>query len=239
MKLETGYNGSFEVRHRHYCADIVSDLSILYLSDLHFTRYSGPFVSRIIAAVKELNPSIILLGGDYADSTGGLQHFTTLLRSLTDYKHVYAIAGNHDYFIGIEKVKKVVAECGIGWIEKSSERIMVNGICIQLDGNRLLQEPAGADLSVACLHQPRNIQPYKDRYNLAFAGHLHGGQCVWWQNNNALYPGRFFYKWNILEKQWDNCLFLISKGLGDTIPLRWNCKKEMIFVLIQANNNPF
>jgi len=238
MMLEAGYNGSFEVRHRHYHADIVTGITILYLSDLHFTGYSGPFADKMIQAVKALNPSIILLGGDYADSKHGLVHFATLLQSLSDFTHVYAIAGNHDYFLGIKKIKNIVTGCGIAWIEKSSVMISVNGIAIQLDGNVLSRRSASADIAVACLHKPKNMQHYKDDYNLAFAGHLHGGQFVLWQNNKALYPGRFFYTWNILEKRWDNCLYLIGKGLGDTFPLRWNCKKEMIFVTVQPNNNP-
>lgn len=238
MMLEAGYNGSFEVRYCHYHADIITGITILYLSDLHFNRYSGPFADKMIKAVKALNPSIILLGGDYADSKHGLAYFTTLLQSLSDFKHVYAIAGNHDYFFGIKKIKNIVTGCGIAWIEKSSVMISVNGIVIQLDGNMLSRRSAGVDIAVACLHKPKNMQPYKDDYNLAFAGHLHGAQFVLWQSNKVLYPGRFFYTWNMLEKRWDNCLYLIGRGLGDTLPLRWNCKKEMIFVIVQPNNNP-
>jgi uncharacterized protein len=48
----------------------------------------------------------------------------------------------------------------------------------------------------------------------------------------GLFPGRFFYKWNILEKQIDGCLYAISKGVGDTLPIRYDCPKDILLVEI-------
>lgn len=233
MMLETGYNTLFDTRHCCYNANTGKEFTVLYLSDLHFNKFSEKNTHRIITEVNKLMPTIILLGGDYADSQKGLLHFETLLHSLSSCSHVYAIAGNHDYFIGIKKIKKIVTGCGIGWIEKSSVLIDVDGTTIQIDGNLLSRKLSEAVFSIACMHKPMDIKPYKDDYNLAFAGHLHGGQFVLWQNGPALYPGRFFYKWNVLEKKMGDCLYLISKGIGDTLPIRWNCRKEMIFVTVK------
>lgn len=232
MKLEAGYNGSFTIRE--YCchAAAVNDFTILYLSDLHFNKYSSQYVLKIIDAVNKLSPTVILLGGDYFDNNKGLLYFQKLLHALSSCRHVYAVAGNHDYFSGIDTVKNVITSCGINWIERSSVIIELNGTNIQIDGNVLQQPSNDTNFSIACMHKPVDIKNYN--YNLAFAGHLHGGQFVLWQHKNALYPGKFFYKWNVLEQHVGDTVFLISKGLGDTLPLRWNCKKEMIFVTVTS-----
>jgi predicted MPP superfamily phosphohydrolase len=97
-----------------------------------------------------------------------------------------------------------------------------------------MNETNGADLNILCLHQPITLKPRKHPYQLVFAGHLHGSQFVFWQTPQGLYPGRWFYTWNRLQDWRDHCLYIISKGLGDTLPIRYNCKKDMIFVRVVA-----
>lgn len=232
MKLETGYNSSFVIRERVYDWPAGKGFTILYLSDLHLNKHSADLVLKLIDAMDRLQPAIILLGGDYVDSEKGYSHFKTLLAALSKHKHVLAVAGNHDHMFGIDKIKKVITGCGIVWIERSSFIIDLDGSKIQVDGNIFSQEINNADFSIACMHKPVDMAPYKANYNLAFAGHLHGCQFVLWQKGNALYPGRIFYKWNVLEKQLCNCLYLISRGLGDTLPVRLNCEKEILMVTV-------
>lgn len=237
MMLETGYNGFFDIRRREHGSYVCKSFGVLYLSDFHFNKRSGDFVSKIITKVNVLNPDIILLGGDYVDSKNGLKNFETLLSSFANRKNVFAVAGNHDYFFGIESIKKIITNNNVRWVEKSSYIFELEGTTIQVDGNMFSKKIKDVDFSILCMHKPLNIEQYTSQYNLAFAGHLHGCQFVLWEHDKALYPGRLFYKWNILEKEMDNCLYLISKGMGDTLPVRFNCSKEMIFVTVIPEKN--
>jgi predicted MPP superfamily phosphohydrolase len=230
MKLEIGSGNHFEVRHEQCPAAIAGSISVLYLSDLHFKTYGQALTTKIISRINELDPGIILLGGDYVDFARQLIHLDMFLKALSQRKNVFAIAGNHDYRFGVATIQKMMEANNIRWIENDSVTVSINGSSVQIDGTRPLEKRGGADFSILCLHQPIDVSHFADKYELIFAGHLHGCQFVFWQNEKGLYPGRFFFRWNTLQKKLSNCRYYISRGLGDTIPLRFNCPKEMIFV---------
>lgn len=227
MKLEIGYSSAFEIRSEELTYSGKHPLRIVYASDLHFNAYSAPMASRIIQEIKQTKPNVLLLGGDYADTKKGLVHLNEMLKSLADIDHVLAIAGNHDYFLGIDTIKNTMLAHNIIWIEKKSVHISVNGCNIQIDGNIVTAKEYEADLKILCLHKPLGIETAQ-RYHVAFAGHLHGSQFVVWQTEAGLFPGRLFYKWNLLQTTLNNCRYYISKGLGDTLPMRYNCPKDLI-----------
>ncbi|ABG57695.1 metallophosphoesterase [Cytophaga hutchinsonii] len=237
MKLEIGYNHPFEIRKERYESDHVCNFSVLYISDLHLTVFSKDICTRLSKCIQELNPTIIILGGDYIDCRNGWDYLSTFFKFLSARKNVFSIAGNHDYFYGIDEIKKLIESNNIHWLENQSAVVNIQEYNILLTGNNETQSSIPADFNILCLHKPVSLDAFKIPYHIAFAGHLHGCQCVFWQNENGLYPGRFFYTFNFLRRQVKNCLYLISKGLGDTLPIRFNCKKDIIFVEIKNNSN--
>lgn len=238
MKLEIGYNHFFEVRKEQCISNVAGNFSVLYLSDFHFNKYSGGITKNIITKINGLNPDIILLGGDYVDTKKGLLHFTTLMQAIAGRKNVFAVAGNHDYFFGLLAIKDIITNNNAAWIEKKSYSFKLNNTIIQIDGNNLQTKKDDMAFSILCLHKPVNTNWHKENYNLVMAGHLHGGQFIFWKSANGLYPGKLFYKWNILKEKLNNCHYFVSKGLGDTLPIRFNCKKDMIFVNVGKNIVP-
>lgn len=235
MKLETGYNQPFEIRKEVYLANSQTGFDILYLSDLHFNGFTKGMISKIGLAIHELNPSIILFGGDYIDSKKGLVYLNELLSSISGRANMFAIAGNHDYFFGIKKVEKVFLENNVIWIEKKSIHLDLENIRIRIDGNIVYKEAGTEDFSILLLHKPKRLHQFKNYYNVAFAGHLHGCQFVFWKSGNNLYPGRFFYQNNFLKDRQANCDYFISKGAGDAIPVRYNCKRDILLVKVVNN----
>src|SRR3954469_13197929 len=107
MKLEIGYNHSFEIRRETCVTQCQDNFSVLYLSDLHLNKFSQPAIARIAATIHELDPTIILFGGDYVASQKGLGLLKNLLASLSGRKNMFAIAGNHDHYFGIDTIKNV------------------------------------------------------------------------------------------------------------------------------------
>ena len=120
MKLEIGYNPSFEVRKEKYLANCKDNFTILYLSDLHLNRFSKNMVYKIGNIITELNPTILLLGGDYVDSKNGLIYLNSLLASFAHRQNVFAVAGNHDYSFGLNEIKTIMTANNIAWIENNS-----------------------------------------------------------------------------------------------------------------------
>ncbi|HYC78851.1 MAG TPA: hypothetical protein VEI02_14595, partial [Planctomycetota bacterium] len=69
---------------------------------------------------------------------------------------------------------------------------------------------------------------------VAFAGHLHGGQCVFFRRGARLYPGAWFNRWTGLRFDVGATKLFVSLGLGDTLPLRWNCPREVVTLDLTA-----
>jgi uncharacterized protein len=230
--LEIGYNTSFEIKYQTVKAAIPSPVSIMYISDLHCRSYSKNIISQLAEKIHDLDPDVILLGGDYVDSVKGLQVFDAFLKALSG-KAVFAIAGNHDYYFGIERIRNAIERHGGRWIEKDSVLFQINDTSIRIDGNAPFDHSKKADLNILCLHRPRNISTWSRKYQVTYAGHLHGGQIVMWTRRGKLYPAAMFYPLNFLRAEEHGSVYLISKGMGDTLPVRWNCPKDIIFTMIE------
>ena len=243
MRLEIGYNHSFEIRKYPYRFGQLSGVTILYLSDFHYNRFGRRLAGDISDQINRLNPNIILLGGDYADSARGVHHFKHMMESISHFQNVFAIPGNHDQ-ARISQIRGIIESCNGVWLHHNSASIKIGYSTIRIDsahpihGGRPVHSAhqadgaQPADFSILCLHQPIDVTSIAYRYNLIFAGHLHGSQAVFWGTENGLYPGRLVYKWNRLSATFGNCRYLISKGLGDSLPLRYNCRKDAILVEI-------
>lgn len=233
-----GYNHSPEVRKYFRHAEGLAGRKIIYLSDFHFCRWSRQAMREIVQKVCTIRPDTILLGGDYADSGKGLVYFREMMSAIAGASHILAIPGNHDWWCK-HNVRQIVEDAGGIWIEKTAAYCQMGNAFVRVD-SRSSMPPVNnddkSDLSILCLHQPIDVRRITPGYDLIFAGHLHGGQMVLWENVRGLYPGRLLYRWNRTEISYGNCQYLISKGLGDTLPLRYNCKKDLLLVEII---NPF
>jgi len=234
MKLEIGYNNDFEIRREVYQTLTNCKFSILFISDLHLNGFSKGLIENLKNKIEILNPTIILLGGDYVDSKKGFVIFKEFLNFLSLRENIYAIKGNHDIFFGVNKIKNEVITNKVIWLDKTNESLSFGKFNIQISNNSLAEVNEKTDFKILLQHNPKDIDKTKNKFNLAFAGHLHGCQFVLWDNKKGLYPGRLFYKWNILKTKIGDTLCFISKGLGDTLPMRYNCKKDIIF--IEVNN---
>lgn len=234
MKLEIGYNTDFEIRKEYLIVEGCTNLTILYLSDLHFNGYSKALVTQIVQCIERHDPTIILFGGDYVDTKKGINYLEELLLNISQRQNLFAVAGNHDFCFGILNIKALFDKYGIYWIDNEVHCININGHKIQIVGKKPQMIQNKVDLSILCLHEPIDITLFDYQYDLAFAGHLHGCQFIFWETEHGLFPGKLFYKWNILKKRRNNCLYLISKGMGDTLPIRFNCKKDVILVEVKG-----
>jgi uncharacterized protein len=230
-KLQIGYRHKIKVRYYRGLKESPIGLKVMYISDFHFNSFSENAAQQILDIINQYSPEILLLGGDYVDTYSGFVFFEKVVAGLKSQKNVYAIAGNHDYFYGIGRIQKTCLENNLNWLEKSSIMLEISGFKIQIDNSPNF-EFSKSDYSILCLHKPINPHSLSRKYDLILAGHLHGSQIVIWKNEKGLFPGLFFYKWNMLEKQIGDCLYVISKGVGDTLPIRFDCIKDILLIEI-------
>ena len=199
---------------------------ILFASDLHL-RAGGPpeIVDSILEITRREHPDIVLLGGDLVDSSKALNTVRDLVDGIAAVAPVAAIGGNHDRWIGLSRVRRAVLDGGGHWLEDKPVRWAEGAAAYGSSNHELLP----AQFHVLCAHHPQSSAIHR-RFDLVLSGHLHGGQFVFFEHKGRLYPGAFLYRWNGLRFQENGSTLLVSRGVRDTLPLRWNCPREVIVV---------
>jgi predicted MPP superfamily phosphohydrolase len=232
MKLLRGLLNNIEVGarrpllvRRESVANIGAGKRLLFASDLHL-RKDGPrhIVDGLLEIASRECPDLVLLGGDLADTTSGLEALQSLVRRLSVVAAVCAVAGNHDRWIGVKGVRDAVVGAGGCWLE-DAPWFLTPHCAIYGSREQLVQS---ASYHLLCSHHPvASARPFA----LTLSGHLHGGQFVFYQRQGKLYPGAFLYRWNGLRfDDQDGRTLLISRGVQDTLPFRWNCPREVLMV---------
>ncbi len=224
--IEVGARRPLLVR-RECVTHIGAGKRLLFASDLHLRKNGPPnIVNGLLEIAAREFPDLILLGGDLVDTVSGLQALQSLVQRLSLIAPLGAVAGNHDRWIGANKVRAAVAAGGGLWLE-DAPWFLTPGCAIY--GSR--EQPVqSASYHLLCTHHPvASAHPF----HLTLSGHLHGGQFVFYQRHGRLYPGAFLYRWNGLRfDDQDGRTLLISRGVQDTLPLRWNCPREVLIVNI-------
>jgi predicted MPP superfamily phosphohydrolase len=200
---------------------------VLFASDLHL-RNHGPrhIVDGLVDIASRESPDLVLLGGDLLDWTSGVEALQSLVRRLSCVAPVGAVAGNHDRWIGVARVRAAVLAGGGRWLE-DAPWFLTSDCAVYGSSEQPVQ---AASYHLLCTHHPDG-SPLGRPFDLTLSGHLHGGQFVFYQRHGRLYPGAFLYRWNGLRFDGkDGKTLLISRGVQDTLPLRWNCPREVLLV---------
>lgn len=199
---------------------------VLFASDLHL-RKSGPrhIVDALVEIASRQRPDLVLLGGDLVDSSRGMEALQSLVERLVRVAPVGAVGGNHDRWIGLSRVRAAVLAGGGRWLEDAPW--LLTPACAVYGSHTQPAQPATHHL--LCAHHPAATAG--GRFDLTLSGHLHGGQFVLFERHGRFYPGAFVYRWNGLRFEDKNGkTLLISRGVQDTVPLRWNCPREVLVV---------
>ena len=72
-------------------------IRIALITDLHSCKY-GDNQEKLIKAVEEENPDIVLLGGDIFDDHMSYDNSKITVRQLADKYPCYYVSGNHEYW---------------------------------------------------------------------------------------------------------------------------------------------
>ena len=229
-RLEFANKGRIFVRHEHLQhLNLPKRFRILYVSDLHLCGvFTEGICFEIVNITKNDKPDLVLLGGDLVDNRRGLPYLRDMIASIAKQCLVATVSGNHDDYVGHPLVRKSVEEAGGVWLE--SEMLQINSYnrTIAILGD-VSQSSREKDFQILCTHNP-NVFPKAAEYGIdvVFAGHLHGSQVVFFQKDDRLYPGAFFYRWNGLRFSIGKSKMFVSRGVADTLPVRWNCPREVI-----------
>ena len=201
-------------------------LRLLYISDLHLRRSNREGIERELEqAVEACSPELVLLGGDLVDDRSSLSNLARFVENCSVSVPVAAVSGNHDFLVGRDLVREAVLQAGGHWLEHSPlcfKNVQILGSVEQL--------VEGAP-SILCSHYPTDFSKARELgVGLTLAGHLHGWQIVLGKWGEYLYPGALLSRWNGLRFERGRSTMLVSRGVTDLFPLRWNCPREVILV---------
>jgi predicted MPP superfamily phosphohydrolase len=227
FSLELGASRPLLIRQERIHLGLAQPLRLLYASDLHLGRWWTRAVPEQLGqAVREAAPDLIVLGGDLVDNARGLTALRECVRDLVEIAPVHALAGNHDERAGVAAVRAAVEAGGGHWLPDRS----ING-SLRIDGR--IEPAAHGGPRLLCTHYPADFPVAATvGYGLVLAGHLHGGQCVLATRHGRLYPAAWIYRWHGLRFDERGSVLLVSRGAGDTFPVRFNCPREVILCAI-------
>lgn len=221
-------------------------LKIVFISDLHNCFYGDTHNSKLIDAVNEADPDMVIFGGDVLDAWGGTKYALSLMSELSDSYPCCYTPGNHeemrdDHEEFYEEVSKI---CPL--LLGNYEEFHINGQDIRVYGaidsiawgrkaTQLDECFATLDdnyYNILLAHQPEQIDSYLGKdikaetgFDLILSGHAHGGQ---WRIPKLLDQGLYapdqglFPDYTTGMYKYGDTTHIISRGLAR--PLR------MIFI---------
>lgn len=234
--LQFGCRSPLLVRHERVASRARGCWRLLYASDLHLTARRRHLLAQIGTIGQQLRPDAVLLGGDLVDRRSGRAVLAELVARVAAAAPVFAVPGNHDAGHGLAAVRSAVVDAGGHWLP-DGDRVLSTGDRAPL---HLHARPAPCPSTqpafrVLVGHHPQVVRGAAQyAYDVAFAGHLHGGQCVWFERGGRLYPGAWFSRWNGLRFVVDATTLLVSRGAADTLPVRFRCPREVVLCSLEG-----
>ncbi len=228
---------------------------ICQVSDLHNDEL-GEDSERLIDAIKDTEPDIILLTGDLIDRTRtNIDAAITFAKQAVKIAPTYYINGNHeasipeDYAVLKEKLIAggvAVLENESVTVERGGEYIRIIGLNDQnfgcIHSNDSLCEMRGdeGDLSILLAHRPTDFPQYAAcGFDLVFSGHLHGGQFRLPFLGGLYAPSYGFfpeYDGGLYERE--DSVLIVSRGVGNSsFPIRFNNPREIVLVELVKGEN--
>ncbi|HHT15215.1 MAG TPA: hypothetical protein GXZ86_04995 [Clostridiales bacterium] len=228
--------------------------SIAYASDVHY----GPMFSKeraldLANKLNALQADLILLGGDYGETTKTSIKFWHLIPKLKVKKGVIAVLGNHDLWgseAEIDSLTNLIQEKGAVLLRNSAHALNINGakLCLVAtdDGKEgkpdltLFNRLPACDFSVFCPHSP-DILPEFDQngsypFSLAICGHTHGGQVALF-NRSIISSSKYGDRYRTGHMIENQTPILVSNGVGtSTMPVRLGAMPQIHYITLLKGN---
>jgi len=223
-------------------------LNIAFLTDLHVRNSTSQFekLNSIIESVRELEPDLILLGGDFTgEDTATTRLFRaeliTAFGALPKVAPTYAILGNHEWWTASDWGTAITG-VGIDLIENQQlslnfeqGRICLRGLGDAYTGHYLPQPftPTCIGIPVTLTHDPLVIES-DDQSGLYLAGHTHCGQIRLPLIGAPWAPTRASEEYQCGVGATDQKVWLVSAGLGTSvIPFRFGTDATIEHVILK------
>lgn len=225
--------------------------TIVQISDLHNARF-GREQSRLIQAVTEQSPDMIVVTGDLVDSSHtNVEVAMDFINQAVEIAPVYYVTGNHEGWLEgtYADLKAQLLQAGVVVLENEAFTVEIEGEVLSIAGtndpdmpgnNIVLAKQAIHSLmselegyAILLSHRPELFDTYVESdADLVFSGHYHGGQFRIPFIGGVVAPGAgLFPEYAEGTFTEGNTTMVVSRGLGNSvIPVRINNRPEVVVV---------
>jgi predicted MPP superfamily phosphohydrolase len=235
---------------------------IAQISDLHNASF-GNGNEKLLAALKEAKPDIIVLTGDLIDCRKlKMDVAVRFAEQAAKIAPCYYVPGNHEARIdNYDVLRDGLAQAGVVVLENQRLTLQRNGDTMTLIGltdpsfrpyNIPDDEPTFVTHSLEALnveegytivlsHRPELFHVYAQQgVDLVFTGHAHGGQFRLPLMGGLFAPNQgLFPKYDAGLYVAGDTWMLVSRGIGNSsIPFRFNNPPEITLTLLECSPCP-
>jgi len=229
-------------------------LRVAILADLHVgSPHNGiANLRRVVELTQRAKPDMVLLAGDLVihGVVGGSfvppEDSARELAMLEAPGGVFAVLGNHDWWLDAPRVKAALDGHGIPVLEDTSREITLGSCSYWLTGVSDLWEgphdiegalsdvPDGAR-TVLFTHNPDIFPSVPRSVSITLAGHTHGGQVYIPGIGRPIVPSQFGERYAIGHVVEDGKNLFVSSGVGTSIlPVRFLVPPEVSVLQLRA-----
>lgn len=203
-------------------------LTMAFVTDIHYSsRFDDQGLVGLGNALRELNADIILLGGDYQEGCQYVEPLFSEIMTAHPKYGAFGVLGNNDYERCTDIIVESMRRHGITMLENTLDTVVVNGSELIIAGAKnifrypeTVPSPTAMlkpdDFVVLISHTPDYFEDVDIKNtDLAFAGHLHGGQVTLFGLWAPVIPSRYRQRFRTgLKYNSKHIPFIVSNGIG-------------------------
>lgn len=226
---------------------VFHDYRIVNLSDIHLGQWITPqHLEGIVELANKQNPDLITITGDFVSYIldDVEEPLKRLLKLLNPKDISLAVLGNHDHWLGADRIRNILKSCNITDVSNdfftlkresaNSEAVLhVAGVdSVMLDKHRLdlvMENIPKEGPAILLAHEPdfADVSSITGRFGLQISGHSHGGQFII-PGLGTIIRGPHFIKYPLGKYQVGDMIQYTSRGLGTNVFwFRINCPPEI------------
>jgi uncharacterized protein len=222
---------------------VFNDYSIVNISDIHLGQWITPqHLEGVVGLVNDQKPDAVAITGDFVSYTleDVKNDLEACLKRLKPQELSVAVLGNHDHWMGAERIREILRRCNIidvsndvHTIKRGKAQLNIAGVdSVMLNKHRLdlvMEKLPENGPAILLAHEPdfADISSVTGRFSLQISGHSHGGQFII-PGLGTFIRGPHFLKYPHGKYQVGDMVQYTSRGLGTNIFwFRINCDPEI------------
>jgi uncharacterized protein len=223
------------------------------ISDIHLGQWITPkHLHGVVKLINQEKPDSITITGDFVSYIldDFINDLKAALMDLKPAEHSFAVLGNHDHWLGAEKIRNILTESevidvsnDVYTIKRDKAALHIAGVDSVMLGKHHLEQvleklPENGP-AILLAHEPdfADISSTTGRFSLQISGHSHGGQFLI-PGLGTFIRGPHFIKYPAGRYQVGDMIQYTSRGLGTNVFwIRINCPPEITMFTLKSKRN--